>query len=105
MKIQLDFDRKIIKLESSSNLGELFDKIEKILPDWKEWKLETNTVINWNTYPIYPYRMPYYNFQTHTGYLSVNNTTGINTLQEGLTIASTKNYETAPKSGICNIEC
>ncbi len=73
MKIQIDSEKKIIKVEDSNvELGELVKHLEKLLPKghpfghWKEYKLETNTVIyNWTnpiviypnlypTYPVYP---------------------------------------------------
>ncbi len=52
MKLQLDTTNKVIKLESSIELGELVKQLEKLLPkgEWKTFTLETNTVINnWNT--------------------------------------------------------
>ncbi len=55
MKINLDYDRKIIGLESNTNLGEFFEKITKILPDYKEWSLNTNTQIVWNNPITIPY--------------------------------------------------
>lgn len=63
MKIQLDTNSKTIKLEESVNLGELQELLEKFLPNgqWKEFKLETNTVINNWTNPIIIDRyVPYY---------------------------------------------
>ncbi len=59
MKIQLDYDAKIITLEDNVNLSDFFDKIKKILPDFKEWKLNTQTTINW-TNPITIPHIPYY---------------------------------------------
>lgn len=62
MKLQLDTTNKLIKVEETVNLGEFTEAIERLLPDgkWKEFKLETQTVINWNN-PIIiePYRIPY----------------------------------------------
>jgi len=61
MKIQLDYDNKTITLEDNVNLGEFVDKVKKILPDFKEWKLNTQTVIDWVnpiTVPYIPY-VPY----------------------------------------------
>ena len=54
MKIQLDTKSKTVKLEESVNLGELQEMLEKFLPEnqWKEYKLETNTVINNWSNPI-----------------------------------------------------
>jgi len=63
MRIQLDYDTKVLKLESNINLGDFVKKIKTILPDWKKWKLETNTVIqNWAN-PIYieTYSYPWWN--------------------------------------------
>ena len=64
MKIQLDFDMKIIKVENKVNLFDFVTKIKNILPDWKIWHLECNTVINNWTNPIvidrwHPYTYPY----------------------------------------------
>ena len=54
MKIQLDFDAKLITVENNVNLGEFVKKIKRVLPDWKEWDITSNTVINnWGYYPIY----------------------------------------------------
>lgn len=59
MKIQLDSVQKIIRVEETVNFGELIKYLDKLLPknsplgSWKDYKLETNTIIyNWN-YPIY----------------------------------------------------
>jgi hypothetical protein len=63
MKIQIDTTSKKISLEESVNFKELIDIVSKLLPDdlWKEFTLETHTVINWQSpiiikepYPIYP---------------------------------------------------
>lgn len=70
MKIQLDTTAKTIKVEESVNLKELTDALEKLLPngEWKEFKLETNTVIQNFSSPIvirdaswpYWYNAPWY---------------------------------------------
>ena len=64
MKIQIDFDNKVISIESNVNLGEFFERIEKILPEWKEFELKTNTEIKWQA-PVYiePYQRPYEPFR------------------------------------------
>jgi len=65
MKLQLDTNEKIIKVEESVNLGELIETLERLLPNetWKGFKLETNTTVNWSS-PIiierYPTKYPYY---------------------------------------------
>ena len=63
MKIQFDTSAKIIKVEGTVDLGELVNALEKFLPNgaWREYKLETNTVIywqqpyvyRWDTYPYW----------------------------------------------------
>jgi len=54
MKLQLDFDNKTIKVESKVEMKEFIDILESLKIDWKNWYLETSTVINnWWTYPIY----------------------------------------------------
>jgi hypothetical protein len=54
MKIQLDTENKVIKVEEAVSLGELTETLERILPngEWKNFKLETQTQINWNPNPI-----------------------------------------------------
>ena len=61
MKLQIDTTEKVIKVEEQVNFGELVKVLNKLLPkgEWKKYKLETNTVINWNpnpvwTFPTYP---------------------------------------------------
>ena len=60
MKLQLDTKEKCIKIEESVNLEELFETLNKLLPnqEWKAFTLETNTTIEWTspiTIPWYPY--------------------------------------------------
>jgi hypothetical protein len=60
MKIQIDTNNKIIKLEESIKLDILLNELEKLLPNWKEYTLEVNTTIYWAdpvvpVYPQYPY--------------------------------------------------
>jgi len=64
MKLQLDTKEKTIKVEGKVNLNELFEALEKLLPQgvWKEFVLESNTEIVWSEpiyIPVYPYRNPY----------------------------------------------
>ncbi len=67
MKIQIDTIAKKVSLEESVNLKELIEMLSKLLPDdlWKEFTLETHTVINWTSpviikeYPNWPYMQPY----------------------------------------------
>ncbi len=53
MKIELDFDQKIITVVSEVNMHELYDKMKELKLDPKEWKLQHN-VFSWGAYPVYP---------------------------------------------------
>jgi hypothetical protein len=63
MKLQLDTENKIIRIEESVNLDEFYTMIKKLFPNdlWKKFKLETNVISNWTSpiiikeYPVYPY--------------------------------------------------
>ena len=62
MRLDLDFDRKVVTIKSEVNLKEFNDKIKEILSDWKEWKVEAvkNELTYWPvTYPSYPIINPY----------------------------------------------
>ena len=75
MKLQIDTTEKVIKVEEQVNFGELVKVLNKLLPkgEWKTYKLETNTVINGNTYPIYPTITDY-------GLFGMSDSIGITTL-------------------------
>lgn len=93
MKIQLDTTNKTIKVEEKVNLKELLDAVKKLFPnnEWKEYSLETNTVINWSsnpiiirdyTYPTYPWiNTPYYG--TTAGNITYTNN-AVTTAQLGI---------------------
>ena len=86
MKIQLDTTAKTIRIEEPVNLGEFIELLDKqILPDghWKEFKLETQTIIGWvnpviinpiNPCPYPWYDQPYYttNSQLVSGVYNVD---------------------------------
>ena len=46
MKIELDYDNKVITLLDKCDLGEFVSRIEMILPDWKKWELSTTVTTN-----------------------------------------------------------
>lgn len=77
MKIQLDTTEKTIKVEEAVNLGELMEVIEKVLPDWKDYKISP-TVINHFASPIiirerrYDPYYPWWQSQLSTGVLLNN---------------------------------
>ncbi|MCB1711487.1 MAG: hypothetical protein KDH96_03060 [Candidatus Riesia sp.] len=62
MKLQIDTTSKVIKLEGLTNLSELFETLERFFPnsEWKEFKLETNTIINWERPIVVEKRSPYW---------------------------------------------
>ena len=59
MKIQLDFSAKTIKVEAQVNFCELHKKLKSILPDLKEWTIDCNSPIVWNTYTVWDWHRPY----------------------------------------------
>ena len=73
MKIQIDTDSKVIRLESDVLLEELFSKLRVLFPkgEWKKYKLETNVEIVWSNpiyidkwrYPTYPWWTPSITYQ------------------------------------------
>ena len=104
MKLQIDFDNKIIKLESDINLGEFIEKIEKMFPDWKEYKLQNNVKIEWHSYPVYPTYPRWYNGILYTAGSAATLTTSNNSLAIGNTSGNTINAANY-KTGTYNIEC
>jgi hypothetical protein len=78
MKIQIDTTNKVLKIEESVNLKELFKIVQTLLPtNWEEYVLDVNTIIiGWQNpiivekpYPTYPWYQPYY---TTTGIFNVD---------------------------------
>ena len=54
MKIQLDLENKTIKIEEDASLEKLMSFMQATFPEtWKEYKVLTNTIINYSTYPYY----------------------------------------------------
>ncbi len=97
MRIQLDTNQKTIKVEESVNLDEFMKAVKKLFPnnEWKEYRLETNTIINW-TYPIVyePYKV--YPWWETNPYISPGT---ITYKVIDITGASTESY-----SGVYNIQ-
>jgi hypothetical protein len=61
MRIEIDFDNKVIEVKDSATLGELIDKLKELnLKDWKEYKLKQGN--EYIGYPWVPY-IPWYPFQ------------------------------------------
>lgn len=71
MKIQIDTQKRTIKIEEAVNFGELIEGLERLLPNglWKEFKLEPYIITNWcnpividrtlpSANPFYPWQQP-----------------------------------------------
>jgi|SRR6478736_5615492 len=104
MKLQIDTELKTIKLESQTNLKEFFEKIQNFLPDWAEYKLETNVTINWGAYPVY--RDPWYThpYNPHYGAITLDSVdNGCSTLIGGPMPLNSMNYDIR-NSSIFNYE-
>jgi len=90
MRLQLDTTNKLIKVEESVNLGEFFEVLDRLLPGnkWKEFKLETQTLINWSnpiviTDPWYPWR-PWYGEPITVSWTGTTSPTDVTTLNQGV---------------------
>ena len=60
MKIEFDFDNKILRLTSPIKYGELKKKmktLKRFAPDIEDWTIDTNVSINWGG-TITPYWQP-----------------------------------------------
>ena len=77
MKIQVNTKNKVITLKETTNIGELFGKLQSWFPYlWKEFSIETNVNIEWInpiTVPLvphypnpHPYPMPWENQTMYT---------------------------------------
>lgn len=79
LKIKLDTNSKEISVEGNPNLGDLFKGLEKLLPKdspfghWKEFKINTNSIINWYPYYVY-YPYQYNNWWTQPQSVYANGT-------------------------------
>lgn len=70
MKLQLDTKNKTIKVEENVNVEEFYNVISKMFPNdlWKQFTLETNTVINYSPWITWTYKNPYYPGDTISPY-------------------------------------
>jgi hypothetical protein len=100
MKIQLDYDTKTITLVDDVKLKEFFNKIKTLLPDWKDWNLNAQTVINWNN----PIRIPYYPDPTPWWLRGTWVTTGAVVTLDGDCNTVTDGVVTDITSGVYNLE-
>lgn len=108
MKLQLDTDKKVIRLEDKVVLSKLIETLRRLFPngEWKQFTLETNTTINHWHDPIYiqrytPPQFPWY------GGLMVSKTTAeykSNDLSISLNAGNNAVGALAMKSGTYNVQ-
>lgn len=86
MKLTIDFDNKVIKVESSSKLSTLFEVLNNMFPNetWKEYTIDTNTTIVYGTYPTY------YTYKSY---------------EWPITLCSTTNGAVGSSAGIQHFDC
>jgi len=61
MKVEIDFDNKVIKVGQKCNFKDLM-KFVKTLPNWEDYEMDASTEIVWGNSPIIierPYRYPH----------------------------------------------
>ena len=59
MKLQIDTKEKTIKVEENVNIEDFLKTIKQLFPnEWKEFTLETNTVINYSPWITWDYNNP-----------------------------------------------
>jgi len=108
MKLQLDTTAKTIKVEESVKLVKFMDTVKKLLPnnEWKEFTLQTNTTINYGSYPVYTpiwtqpwYDRPWINYCSN----DTNMTKNMNVEEYKSSLGDrTENYSL--NAGVYNIE-
>ena len=66
MKIQIEINPElktnIIRVEGTVKMSELIRSLDELLPGgvWKDFDLETQAVVNWQQFPVYPLVCPPY---------------------------------------------
>jgi hypothetical protein len=53
MKLELDYENKIVSVQGAANLSGIVAKLQLAVDDWKEWEIQCNS-ITYVTYPSYP---------------------------------------------------
>ncbi len=92
MKLQIDTNKKTIKIEESINLFDLMNTLNQLFPNdsWKEYSLESATITNWiNPVYIQPHtvvlgRNYYQPYEVYCG--TGSNTNYVNTLSSSNTV-------------------
>jgi len=44
MKLELDYENKIVSVQGSVNLSEIVAKLQLAVSDWKEWGIQCNNL-------------------------------------------------------------
>ena len=57
MKLQIDTKAKTVKIDELTNIKELIKVLKKMLPDWGEYSIMSDST--WTYYPMYPYYPTY----------------------------------------------
>jgi hypothetical protein len=65
MRIEIDFDNKIIKVCERVNFKKLYEFVKK-QEDWKDYQLDTQTEIKWGYYPYVSWTTPNYTYNSPT---------------------------------------
>ncbi len=97
MKLNIDLDNKIIKVDTKVNIKELIDILKSMLPDtWKEFELDTNvvsvTIKEFKDYTRNPYiPLPYNPVNPFNPYpITFKSTSGTGCMPCNATISNTK---------------
>lgn len=98
MKVEIDFDAKVIKVEKQVNFKRLMEYVQT-LPSWEEYRLDTNSEIIWQSpvvidRPVYPWRNPWdwWSYPTTVPYIQAGGTYTDNaTYAVNLGVADTAN--------------
>ena len=104
MKIQIDTTLKTVTVEQDVVISELIDNLKKLLPnDWKEYKLQSQSVIVWRNpiqyQPFWQYIPPPhhpYPFTTICGALNTDDAVGVtmtNAVTNGITFTNSGTYQ------------
>lgn len=96
MKLNIDFDNKVITLLDKVNIDSLTKSLKKMFPDtWKEFTLDTNTSVVYSYYPHYYWYNGYYTATPTFISGTTNTSTDIKT--SGITVS---NYVATPENVI-----
>lgn len=99
MKLQIDFDKKKIKLLEEVNLGKLVEILKGLFPDkWKEIKLESTVeYVNWYNPIVIREIQPWY--QPWSTITCSDNTNGTITYDAGNSVSTSIMH-----NGVCNVD-